>query len=136
LIAVDTSVLSLALRRASRGTQREHPAATYLRRAVEAGVPVVVPGVCLQEILSGVRDARQFERLATLMAPYAVLTAMRADHVEAARIANACRAAGVTASTVDALIAALAVQRGARLLTTDVDFQRIRSHCGLVLEGY
>ena len=136
MIAVDTSVLSLAVRRPTRAAHREHPAAAKLRRAVEEGVPVVVPGVCLQEILSGVRDAKQFERLASLLAPYPILVATRADHVAAARIASACRAAGVAASTVDSLIAALVIRHRARLLTTDVDFERIRAHSTLALEPH
>jgi predicted nucleic acid-binding protein len=114
----------------------EHPAALKLRRAVEEGVPVAVPAVCLQEILSGVRDTKQFERLASLLAPYPILVAARADHVAAARIANACRAAGVAASTVDSLIAALVIRHRARLLTTDIDFERIRAHSTLALESY
>lgn len=136
MIAVDTSVLSLAMRRPIRGLYREAPAAARLRKAVEEGLPVVVPGVCLQELLSGVRTAQQFTRLASLMAPYPVLVATRADHVAAARIANACRAAGIAVGTVDALIAAIVVQHRARLLTTDGDFQRIALHCALALEAY
>ena len=42
-------------------------------------MPVVVPGVCLQELLSGVRTTQQFARLASLMAPYPVLVATRAE---------------------------------------------------------
>jgi predicted nucleic acid-binding protein len=136
LIAVDTSVLSLAFRRARRPTTREHPAAARLRRGIERGEPVVVPGICLQEVLSGVRTGEQFERLASLMAPFPVLLASRGHHVAAARIANACRSRGVAVAAVDALIAALALEHSARLLTTDVDFKNIARHCALRLEGY
>jgi predicted nucleic acid-binding protein len=136
VIAVDTSVLSLAVRRPIWRAYREHPAAVRLRRAVEEGLPVVVPGICLQEILSGVRDTKQLERLASLMAPYPILVATRADHVAAARIANACRTADIAASTVDSLIAALATRHRARLLTTDHAFDRIRACCALTLESY
>lgn len=136
MIAVDTSVLSLAMRRPVRGHYHEAPAAARLRRAVEEGMPVVVPGVCLQELLSGVRTTQQFARLASLMAPYPVLVATRADHVAAARIANACRGAGIAVGTVDALIAAITAQHRARLLTTDSDFQRIALHCAVALEPY
>jgi predicted nucleic acid-binding protein len=136
LIAVDTSVLSLAFRRIRRSSSPEHPATVRLRRGVERGEPVVVPGICLQELLSGVRTEDQFERLAALMAPFPVLLASRAHHITAARIANACRSSGVAVVAVDALVAALAVQHSARLLTTDDDFARIRPHCALELEPY
>jgi predicted nucleic acid-binding protein len=135
LIAVDTSVLSLAFRR-PRGRYREHAATARLRRAIEKGEPVAVPGICLQELLSGVKTMAQFDRLAALVAPFPVLLASRARHMEAARISNACRSAGVAVATVDALIAALTVEHRARLLTTDGDFRRLARHCPLELEGY
>jgi predicted nucleic acid-binding protein len=97
---------------------------------------VVVPGICVQELLSGVRTTGQFERLAALMSPFPVLLASRAHHVQAARIANSCRSAGVAVGVVDALIATLAVEHAARLLTTDDDFHRLARHCDLKLETY
>lgn len=135
LIAVDTSVLSLALRR-KRGSRREHPAARHLRKVLEVRGLVVLPGICVQEVLSGVRTTEQFQRLASLLAPFPVLLAARGHHVAAARIANSCRTAGVTVGPVDALIAALTIAHKARLLTTDQDFARIRLHSGLELEPY
>ena len=136
MIAVDTSVLSLAFRRARRSTTRPHPAAVRLRRGIERGEPVVVPAICLQEVLSGVRTGEQFERLASLMAPFPVLLASRAHHVAAAHIANACRAGGIAVAAVDALVAALAIEHAARLLTTDDDFKAIVRHSALKLEAY
>jgi predicted nucleic acid-binding protein len=107
-----------------------------LRRGIERGEPIVVPGICLQEILSGGRSSGQFERLASLISPFPVLLASRAHHVSAARIANACRSAGVAVAAVDALVAALTLEHSARLLTTDDDFGHVAPHCGLKLEAY
>jgi predicted nucleic acid-binding protein len=95
-----------------------------------------VPGICVQELLSGVRTIAQFERLSGLVAPFPVLLASRARHVEAARIANACRSSGVAVAAVDALIASLAIEHDARLLTTDDDFRQMARRCALVLEEY
>jgi predicted nucleic acid-binding protein len=135
VIFADTTVLSLAFRR--RPPQAaEHPAVIRLRAAILAATPVVVPGICVQELLSGVRSAGQVRALERLIAPFPVALASRAHHVAAARIANACRAAGVAASTVDCLIAALTVEHGARLLTTDDDFRRMIPHACVVLEPY
>ena len=106
------------------------------RRAIGEGAALVVPGVCLQEVLSGVRTPEPFERLAAWLAPLPVLLAARAHHLVAARMANACRRAGVAVGAVDALIAALTVEHGARLLTTDEDFQRVREHTALRLEPW
>lgn len=99
-------------------------------------MPVFLPGICLQEVLSGVRTREQFERLTRVLSPFPVLLASRAHHLAAARIANACRAAGVAATAVDALIAAITLEHRARLLTTDDDFERIARLCGLQLEPH
>jgi predicted nucleic acid-binding protein len=135
LIALDTSVLSLAFRRTRRAASREHPAVQRLREAIREGVPVLLPGICLQEVLSGVRTPEQFDRLTRVLSPFPVLLASRAHHVAAARIANACRTAGVAATAVDALIAAITLEHRARLLTTDGDFEHIAGVCGLQLES-
>jgi predicted nucleic acid-binding protein len=95
--------------------------------------PVGIPGIVLQELLSGVRTETQFTRLQKLLEPFPILTAERADHVLAARISNACRGRGVSTSSVDCLIAALAASRDAFLFTLDEDFARIAPLCGLKL---
>jgi predicted nucleic acid-binding protein len=136
LIVVDTSVLSLAFRRNRRRGPTVHPASARFGEAIRQGVPLVVPGICLQELLSGVRDREQFRRLTRLMAPFPVVLASREHHVAAAGVANDCRAAGFAVATVDALIAALAIAHRGRLLTTDDDFQAIPPVCGLTLEPY
>jgi hypothetical protein len=136
LITVDTSVLSLAFRRPRRAGGAAHPAVVRLREAIESGAPVVVPGICTQELLTGVRTTEQFDRLVDLLAPFPVLLASRAHHLAASRVANACRAAGVAAGAVDALIAALTIESHARLLTADADFARVATVCPLALEPY
>jgi len=136
LIAVDTSVLSLAFRRTPRPPSDEHPAVGKLRAALQAGVPVLIPGICMQEVLSGVRTREQFERLARLLSPFPVLLASRVHHLAAARIGNDCRARGLATTTVDALIAAITIEHGARLLTTDRDFQRVARLSELRLEPH
>ena len=117
-------------------SQRVHPAVLRLRSAIEHAEPVVVPGICMQELLSGLRTSEQFEKVGSLLAPFPVLLASRQHHVAAARIANACRSGGVSVGAVDALIAALAIEHSARLLTTDDDFVRIRRQTALELEAY
>jgi predicted nucleic acid-binding protein len=60
MVMVDTSVLSLFLRRREPA---EHPAAEVLKKLV-ADDQVVIAGVVCQELLSGVRSEPQFEALA------------------------------------------------------------------------
>jgi predicted nucleic acid-binding protein len=53
--------------------------------------------------------------------------------IEAARIANACRRKNITASAVDCLIAASAIEHDTQLLTTDQDFTAMARHSDLKL---
>jgi predicted nucleic acid-binding protein len=132
VILLDTSVLSFAFRRVREG-DKEHPAVSLVRRLVVEDAPLVVPGVVVQELLSGLASDQQFARLAKILDSFPTLLADRSDHVAAARIANTCRRAGVPTSTTDCLIAALTVTRGAALLTLDKDFERLTRYCGLRL---
>jgi len=132
MIVVDTSVLSLAFRR-RRAAHPEPSPVRVFRRLIEADVPLVVPGVVLQELLSGVRAEAHFDRLERLLESFPIVVADRSHHVSAARIANACRGHGLTASTVDCLIAAMTIARNARLFTVDADFSKMARHCDLQL---
>lgn len=132
MILVDTCVWSLALRR--KGPLRPpQGAALELLKLVEAEEPVTLPGIVLQEVLSGVRDEEQHARLLARLAPFPVLIATRIDHLHAADIANTCRRRGISLTAVDCLIAAQAIENDARLMTTDDDFVRVQAHCDLKL---
>jgi len=81
----------------------------------------------------GSEKMAEFERLRAVMTGFPVLTATTVDHLAAASVANACRAKGIAASTIDCLIAAQAIGAGFSLFTLDEDFVRIANCCGLVL---
>jgi predicted nucleic acid-binding protein len=132
VILVDTSVLSLAFRRRIR-IHPESPLVQTLRRLIEQDQPVAVPGIVLQELLSGVSVETEFERLKNLMEGFPVVPATSEHHLEAARIANTCRRAGISVSTVDCLIAAMAIATKSQLLTDDRDFVQIASRFDLHL---
>jgi predicted nucleic acid-binding protein len=134
LILLDTSVLSVAFRRRHRrapGPSDE--ARTDLERMIELDWPLAVPGIVLQELLSGVRELAEVTRLRAAMEGFSVVTATIADHLAGAELANTCRAKGFAASTIDCLIAAQAIGGGYTLFTLDQDFLRIASCCTLAL---
>lgn len=120
---VDTSVWSRVWRRPPLGTP--HPAAVRVAEWVRDGTTLLVPGVVLQELLSGLRRAEDVERLGALMAPYPLLLATREHHLAAARIVNHARGAGVQVGAIDALLAASAEVAGAELVTYDRDFEHL-----------
>lgn len=131
MIIVDTSVWSLAFRRRSWPNDEMPSVVKLLRRLTHEKEHLGVPGVVLQELLSGVKDPAQGERLKALMEGYPLFLATKEHHIEAANISNICRRAGVSAATIDCLIAAQCILLDGLLLTLDEDFKRISSCCGL-----
>jgi predicted nucleic acid-binding protein len=131
LIVVDTSVWSLAFRRRSWPKGVAPGVVKLLQKVTREKQRVVVPGVVLQELLSGVKDPEQGERIKELMEGYPLILATKEQHVEAANISNACRKAGMSAATGDCLIAAQCILLNGVLLTLDDDFKRISGCCGL-----
>jgi hypothetical protein len=127
-LLVDTSVWSLALRR-DRPAGREVEA---LRAGIESG-EVVLTGIILQEILQGFPSVERTRRLADHLAPFPLLGLHRGDYLYAAEIRNKCRAKGLAVSTVDAQIAAAAINHRCALLTADADFALIARHFPLRL---
>jgi predicted nucleic acid-binding protein len=129
-LLVDTSVWSLALRRnAPPGV----PEVRALRDALAGGEIVATTGVILQELLQGVVPERARAQIVEMFAALEYYTPAREDHVAAAGVRNALRAAGVRVGTIDALIAHLAIAGGHTLLTTDNDFRAASRHISLQL---
>jgi predicted nucleic acid-binding protein len=95
---------------------------------------VAVPGIVLQELLSGIAEQKQSERiLAAIRESFPVMLATEGDHLKAADLCNLAARKGVALSTPDALIAAQAFNRRASLFTTDGDFPKLAALAGLKL---
>lgn len=128
-VLVDTSVWSLALRRARPS---DSPVVRELAELIRER-RVVMVGPVRQEILSGVRDPRQFRHLRNHLRAFPDVVAGTADFEAAAHVYNRCRAAGIQGSNTDCLICALALARGFAVFTTDADFRAYRRVVPLVL---
>ena len=130
MILLDTSVLSRVFRRTRPG-----PAEAGLRTAVESlmgDADLGLPGIVLQEVLSGIRSEKQFSDLQPrLVTAFAIVHSTTADHVEAARLRNRCLSRGVNVSGTDCLIAAVAIAGGHQLFAVDDDFDAIAKHAPL-----
>jgi len=131
MILLDTTVLSEAFRRPMR--DRPSLTARRLTRLIRTRVELAVPGIVFQEVLTGIPDPAQFDLVRRDLEALAVIPASRDDHSLAAQFVTRCRAKGVTATTVDCLIAAQTVWMHARLYTLDRDFDRIAPICDLSL---
>ncbi|MBI2264958.1 MAG: PIN domain-containing protein [Armatimonadetes bacterium] len=87
----------------------------------------------LQEILQGVKRPSEFQRLDDRLASFPLIQLKRNDYVHGADLKNLCTTKGIQAGTVDALIAATALNYGCHLLTADDDFMHISRCCELQL---
>ncbi len=128
-VLVDTSVWSLALRRKAIVLT---PEVTELRELVAEG-RVAMIGAIRQELLSGIRTLREFERLRDHLRAFDDEPQTTADFERAAEWLNACRAKGVQGSNTDFLICAIAERRGIAVLTVDRDFPAFGRVLPLVL---
>lgn len=93
--------------------------------------PLAIPGIVLQEFLSGLKA--QFQKLKKLANSFPIILATQQHHLEAAKIANICRRHGVATSATDCLIAAMAIVQKAQLFTLDQDFVYMARHCPIHL---
>jgi len=80
-------------------------------------------GLVRQEVLSGIRTQAQLEDLRAALRAFPDVVTDTADYESAAEASNRCQARGVTVSVVDALICAVALNRGWAIFTTDIDFE-------------
>jgi predicted nucleic acid-binding protein len=133
MIVVDTSVLSLAFRRRSRPNGEMPNVVQLLKKLTQDKNRIVIPGIVLQELLSGIKEPIQIERILNVLDGYPILLATQEMHIEAANISTACRKNGISAGTVDCLIAAQCIMNNGILMTLDLDFKRISSQCALRL---
>jgi predicted nucleic acid-binding protein len=133
VILLDTSVLSRVFRRQRPGPQERQLQATFEALMV-SDVPLGLPGIVLQEVLSGLPSEKQFRDLrAKLLGAFTIVPASVVDHVEAARLKNLCAGKGVNVSGIDCLIAACTIAGGHELFAADADFVAISKHSTLRL---
>ena len=118
-VLVDTSVWSLALRRAKRVDGRT---TQELAELIQEG-RVVLLGPVRQELLSGIRGKTQFELLRDHLRSFPDLELTPSDYEEAASAFNRCRERGIQGSNTDFLICAAALRRDLAIYTTDGDFR-------------
>jgi predicted nucleic acid-binding protein len=107
-------------------------AGAELRRMISDAEPFALSGIVVTEILQGLtRDVSQVEHFLSLwgmLEPRGFST-----YREAASIFRLGRSRGISLTTVDTLIAAIALEHQATLFTLDKDFSRIASLTSLKL---
>ncbi len=128
MILVDTSVWVDFLN-SNRGR-----AGDELERLIRTNAPLALAGVVVTEVLLGLR--RDVSSIARLLAAWPLLEPSGfGTYVAAAGIYCQARSRGLTLSTIDVLLAAVAIESQAALFTLDKDFDGLKS-IGLQLHRY
>ena len=118
MILVDSSVWVDSFK------SRSGPAGAELRRMIEEGEPLVLTGIVIAEVLQGLK--RNAVRIEHFLAQWDLIEPKGFEtYRRAAAVYREARARGITLSTIDALIASIALDHGARVFTIDQDFSRI-----------
>ena len=110
----------------------DHPASRYaqtLKHLIELDADLALVNISLTEILRGIKEDRVFVDVRDTLSHFPVLSSNGRDtFVFAARICRECAQRGKTVSkTIDAYIAAVAMEHGAQLFHKDKDFDLMAS---------
>lgn len=120
-VLVDTVIWSLALRRKSHSANES--AKSELASLVQDR-RVAIIGPIRQELLSGIKEQAQYERLRDHLRAFSDMELTTTDFEDAALFFNRCRERGIQGSNTDFLICAVAVRNDFAIFTTDEDFSR------------
>lgn len=132
-VLVDTPIWSLALRRNSKALDPDQLRLRNSLAELTAEDRAEILGPIRQELLSGIRNGAQFEKVRESLRDFDDVGLSTDDYEEAARVANRCRANGIAGSSVDFLICAVSLRRSWEIFTTDRDFERYAAQVDIVL---
>lgn len=125
-VLVDTDIWSEMLRKRTGEWSRQVLTLMHLIDEGETGIVVI--GAVRQEVLSGVRERSQFERMRDLLAEFPDRPVGTTEYVLAAEFFNTCRSRSVQGSNTDFLICACSASWGVPILTKDADFALYAQH--------
>lgn len=135
-VLVDTPVWSLALRRKPENLSvREQRVVDECAELVREG-RALMAGPVRQELLSGVREEAQFERLRRSLAAFPDTALEEDDFVRAARFYNRCRKQGIIGGPIDLLLCAVASRARVAVFSTDRDFAHYGRHLPIQLHEF
>jgi predicted nucleic acid-binding protein len=124
-LLVDSRTWSLLLRRRNKAAfnSDEQLLRKSLIEAIQDGLVAII-GPIRQEVLSGIRDQAQFEKLRAALEAFPDEPLTTANYEEAARLFNLCRSRCVECGSTDILICAVAIHMQWAVLTYDQGLMR------------
>jgi len=129
-VLVDSPIWSLALRRMARPENASLTA--ELASLIDDG-RIAMIGPIRQEVLSGIRESAQFDRLRSRLSGFPDTAILADDYDEAASFYNRCREKGIQGSNTDFLICAVAARHEFPIFTLDDDFSHFAKVLPIVL---
>ena len=127
-VLVDTCVWSQVLRHKSPDPE----SANKLKDFITDG-RVVIIGPIRQELLSGISDAFQFNKLKEVLSAFEDVSLKTKHSIKAAEFSNICRNKGIQGSTIDFLICAVSHLENLIIFTTDKDFENYKRYLPIKL---
>ena len=127
---VDTSVWSEALRRKNTSISSSE---TILSKLILSEHEIVLTGIIIQEILSGITDKKLFNEINLILSDFPYIETIKNDYIYAAELRNLLKSIGITAGSFDFLIASVCIRNKLTLVTFDKDFIHIAKHTDLKL---
>jgi predicted nucleic acid-binding protein len=121
-VLVDTSVWSEALRRKDNSIKSEE---TFIYHLVTNDEGIVLTGIILQEILSGIKSNKLFQDIQNTLRDFNFVEPRIEDYIYAAELKNNLMKKGINAGSIDFLIASIAINNDLYLATYDNDFDNI-----------
>ena len=128
-VLVDTPIWSYALRSKRSGFEQH----VKEFETLIADHKVLIIGPIRQEVLSGYREMKKFEKLNEKLKYFENTPIVDDDYVQAAKFSNICRKNGVQGSHIDFLICSVAYRLQVQIFTTDKDFGQYRKHAPIQL---
>lgn len=128
-IIVDTSIWSLALRRKKK---QSFPEVKILESLID-NQRICMLGPIRQEILSGIKDSKQFVQLKDILSAFDDFSITTKDYERAAEFFNLCRSKGVQGSNTDYLVCAVSSNNRFPIFTSDKDFEIYSKHLPITL---
>lgn len=124
-VLIDACVWSLALRRKSHASlsDEEQRTVASLREAIEDKLVAII-GPIRQEVLSGIKETAQFEKLRNALGAFPDEPITTSHYENAAHFFNLCRCRGVECGAIDILLCAVAASERWSILTTDGGLKR------------
>lgn len=119
-VLVDTSIWSLALRHNKRKAVNNTLISRFKELINETRVRIIGP--IRQELLSGIKEELQFQKLKSHLDPFEDLPIITKNYERAAEMHNQCRRKGINGGHVDFLICSVAEYYQLTIFTNDKDF--------------